>query len=141
MPSACFAGNGSGQELHFAFSLDGKILAGGGIELLATLCETPSGRKLAEFVDKGKSPCGLIFAAEGRSLIVPSDDGPIQVWHFDNGAEPITQFTGHQKEVWALVYAPDGKTLLSAGDDHLIKIWDTGDGNLKLTLARGMARW
>jgi eukaryotic-like serine/threonine-protein kinase len=123
-----------GRELQFAFSLDGKILAGGGIGLLATLCDASSGRKLAEFVDKSRRPCGLIFAAQGRSLIVPSEDGPIRVWHFEKAAEPSAQLTGHEKEVWALVFAPDGKTLLSAGDDHLIKIWDTREGNLKITL-------
>ena len=123
-----------GRELQFAFSLDGKILAGGGIGLSATLCDTSSGRKLAEFMDKSRRPSGLIFVAEGRSLIVPSEDGPIRVWHFEKAAEPSAQLTGHEKEVWALVFTPDGKTLLSAGDDHLIKIWDTREGKLKLTL-------
>jgi eukaryotic-like serine/threonine-protein kinase len=123
-----------GETLDFALSPDGKILAGGGIGLPATHWDTSSGRKLAEFTRTGKQSRGLIFGTGSRSLIVPDEDGPIRVWHFDKTPKPNTRLDGHQKEVWALAYAPDGQTLLSASDDHSIKLWNPRDGRLQSTL-------
>ena len=124
----------SGRDFHVAFSPDGKTLAGGGAGLPATLWDSTSGRKLAEFAGKsGRGGC-LVFAAGGESLILKCEDGRIRSWHFVKKPEPIAQLAGHKKEVWALVYTPDGTTLISAADDHSIKVWDTHDGSLRSTL-------
>ena len=125
----------SGGELFFAFSPDGKRLAGGGIGLPATLWETSSGRKLGEFRGNGGRVGCLGFAAGGGSLIVPVEDGPIHAWHLDKPPEPITRLAGHSKEVWGLAYTPDGTTLISASDDHSIKLWDSRDGGFQTSLA------
>ncbi len=125
----------AGGELLFAFSPDGKRLAGGGIGLPATLWETSSGRKLGEFRGNGGRVGCLGFAAGGGSLIVPVEDGPIYAWQLDTPPEPITRLAGHSKEVWGLAYTPDGTTLISSSDDHSIKLWDSRDGGLQTTLA------
>jgi eukaryotic-like serine/threonine-protein kinase len=124
----------SGKNLHVAFSPDGKTLAGGGVNRSATLWDTTSGRKLAEFPGTTGSVECMVFAPGGQSLIFASQDGRVRSWHFDNRTEQVPQLAGHQKEVWALAYTPDGATLLSAGDDHLIKLWDSRNGRLQSTL-------
>jgi len=124
----------SGRDFHVAFSPDGKTLAGGGVGLPATLWDTTSGRKLAEFPGKSGSVGCLVFAPEGDSLTFKSEDGRIRSWHFVKKPEPISQLAGHKAEVWGLAYTPDGTTLISSGDDHSIKLWDTRDGGLLSTL-------
>ncbi len=124
----------SGRDFHLAFSPDGKTLAGGGIGLPATLWDTSSGRKLAEFPGKSGSVGCLVFAPEGDSLIFKSEDGRIRSWHFVKKPEPISRLAGHKAEVWGLAYTPDGATLISSADDHSIKLWDAGDGSLLATL-------
>ena len=124
----------SSKDLRVAFSPDGKTLAGGGAKRSATLWDTTSGRKLAEFPGTTGSVECMVFAPGGQSLIFASQDGRVRSWHFDKRTEQVAQLAGHQKEVWALAYTPDGATLLSAGDDHLIKLWDSRNGQLQSTL-------
>jgi eukaryotic-like serine/threonine-protein kinase len=124
----------SGKGLHLAISPDGKMLAGGGIGLAATIWDTTSGRKLAEFSGKTGGVGCLVFAPGGESLIFKSEDGRIRSWHFVKRPEPIDQLAGHKAEVWGLAYTPDVTTLISSADDHSIKLWDTHDGGLVSTL-------
>jgi WD40 repeat protein len=124
----------SGGVFYAALSRDGKTVAASGSQRSATLWDTASGRRLAEFPGGRGRVGNLIFTADGESLIVPIQDGPTHAWHFGKQPEPAAQLSGHAREVWALAYTPDCKTLVSAGDDHLIKLWNTRDGALRATL-------
>jgi eukaryotic-like serine/threonine-protein kinase len=124
----------SGKDHHFAFSPDGKTIAGGGIGLPATLWDTTSGRKLAEFPGKAGNVGCMVFAPGGETLIFASEDGRILSWHFVKERDPISQLAGHKAEVWGLAYTPDGTTLISSSDDFSIKLWNARDGELLSTL-------
>ena len=124
----------SGKNSRIAFSPDGKTLAGGGTGLPATLWDTTSGRKLAEFPGKTGNVGCMVFAPGGETLIFASEDGRIRSWHFVKKREPISQFAGHKAEVWGLAYTPDGTTLISSSDDHTLKLWNARDGELLSTL-------
>jgi WD40 repeat protein len=124
----------AGSELLFAFSRDGKRLAGGGIGLSATVWETSSGRKLDQLPGNGGRVGCLGFMVAGDSLIVPVEDGPMSIWRLDRPPEPTTRLAGHKKEVWGLKYTPDGTTLISSSDDHSIRLWDARDGGLRAML-------
>jgi WD40 repeat protein len=123
-----------GKELRFAFSPDGKKLAGGGIDCPPTLWDAVSGKPIMELPAKGRRVDSLIFANRGESLIVPSEGGPTHIWHVDKKVEPVVQLEGHKREVWGLAYSPHGDTLFSASDDHTIKRWDARTGLLRSTL-------
>ncbi len=124
----------SGGGLQVAFSPDGATLAVGGVGLPATLCETSTGRKVAQFPYKTGSVRRVLFAPDGRSVIFASEDGRVRSWHIGGRPEPVDTLAGHPAEVWGLAYTPDGSALISAGDDHAIKLWDPRDGRLRATL-------
>jgi WD40 repeat protein len=124
----------SGKGSNIAFSPDGLILAGGGSDGPATLWQTSSGRKIAEFPAKTGVVGQLVFEPDGKSLIFGGTDGRIRLWHFAKKPEPIAVVEGHRGEVWALAFTPDRSSLISGADDHSIKIWDPGTGVLRSTL-------
>jgi WD40 repeat protein/serine/threonine protein kinase len=124
----------SGEGLYFAFSPDGNTLAAGGIRRTVSLWDSASGRKLEECPrETGHLGC-LLFAPDGRSLIVSTDGAPIHVWHLVKKPEDVDRLSGHKAEVWGLAYTPDGSTLISSADDHCIKLWDARSGASLSTL-------
>jgi WD40 repeat protein len=125
---------GCGKGLHFAFSPDGRTLAGGGIGRTVALWDTSSGRMLAEFPGETGHVGSLVFAPGGKSLIVSSAGHPVLSWHIVKAPELPERLDGHKAEVWGLAYTPDSSMLVSSADDHSIKFWNARDGRLRSTL-------
>ena len=124
-------------SLHLAFSPDGTRLAttewaipGGATPV--TLWDLASGKRLAQYPGHRDGAADLLFAANGRSLVIAA--GPtIRCWLLEGESEP-QPLAGHKDEAWAVAFAPDGEMLASGSDDdgerEKIKLW--GPKNVRL---------
>ena len=75
--------------------------------------------------------------ADGRTLALWPDDGPIEFLDLVNGGRR----TGGQPEggAWSIRFSPDGTTLATGGDDA-VKLWDVASGQLRETFQGHEAR-
>jgi eukaryotic-like serine/threonine-protein kinase len=121
-------------RLRLAFSPDGTRLAttewaipGGATPV--TIWDVETGKSMGQYPGYRDSAADLLFAADGRSLMIAV--GPtIRRWFLDVQSESPT-FAGHKDEAWAVAFAPDGKMLASGSDDdepETIKLWNPKDG-------------
>ena len=123
-------------NLRFAFSPDGTRLAttewaipGGATPV--TIWDVETGKRLGQYPGHRDRAADLLFAADGRSLVIAA--GPtIRRWFLEGESEP-PPLAGHKDEAWAVAFAPDGKLLASGSDDddpETIKLWDPKTGRL-----------
>jgi WD40 repeat protein/serine/threonine protein kinase len=124
------------RDVRLAFSPDGSRIATGewGIPGGATpvsIWNVNTGERLAEYPGHRDWPADLLFAADGRSLVIAA--GPtIRRWFLAGDSEPI-RLAGHKDEAWSVAFAPDGGLLASGSDDddpETIKLWDPASGKL-----------
>ncbi|HLT39890.1 MAG TPA: WD40 repeat domain-containing protein [Enhygromyxa sp.] len=69
----------------------------------------------------------VAFAADGASLWVGYEDGPIKRWDLSRPTT-LASSPGHLRNVWSLALAPDGRTLASGGADRAAIVWDLETG-------------
>ena len=123
-------------SLHLAFSPDGTRLAttewaipGGATPV--TIWDVDTGKRLGQYPGHRDRAADLLFAADGRSLVIAA--GPtIRCWFLEAESEP-PPLAGHKDEAWAVAFAPDGELLASGSDDdepETIKLWDPKSGRL-----------
>jgi eukaryotic-like serine/threonine-protein kinase len=123
-------------NLHLAFSPDGNRLAttewaipGGATPV--TIWDVDTGKRLGQYPGHRDPAAALLFAADGRSLVIAA--GPtIRRW-FPEGEPEHPALAGHKDEAWTVAFAPDGELLASGSDDdepETIKLWDPKSGRL-----------
>ena len=115
-----------------AFHPDGKGLAAGGIDWLATggsdgaVCLWDLGeRKQRAILNRGTRE--IAFHPVGRWLAAASLDQAILVWDLETN-QLAAELTGHDGSVSCLAYSPGGTWLASGGDDRTIRLWDGRTG-------------
>jgi WD40 repeat protein len=111
-----------------AFHPQGRLLAAGGIDWLATggsdggiaLWDLNERCEMALF-DGGTT--SLDFHPTGRWLASASLANSLCVWDVD-GRRLVAELTGHDDMVTCVRYSSDGRWLASGGDDRTLRLWD-----------------
>ncbi len=112
---------------NFAFSQDGKWLAGSGIgDPLPMVWNVKSLSKKeisrGAFANVGFHPNGILLATASRDPLV-------HIINVETGEE-VSTFIGHEGWISAIAFSPDGKKLASGSDDTTIKLWDLETGKM-----------
>ncbi len=118
--------------LGLAFHPQGRLLAVGGVDWLATggstgalsVWDLKNRTEVNTLIDG--STC-VAFHPQGDRLAASTLDRTIGL--YDSATLDLqTELLGHEAGITCLAYSPDGKTLASGSDDQTIRLWnDAGD--------------
>ena len=109
-----------------AFSPDGKLAAGGGMDDLVRVWELATGHikhQLRVHKDEIKS---VAFSPDSARLVSASMDGTAGVWDMASGAL-VARLTGHEAELHGAQFL-DGTRVATISYDRTARVWDTSNG-------------
>jgi WD40 repeat protein/predicted Ser/Thr protein kinase len=115
---------GAGEGIPFAFSADGKWLAGrdaGGKNVV--LWDAHTFRPVAHLQGHTGEINAIAFDRDGSRFVSASSDRTVRLWDTATG-QCLRVFEGHTDEVFAAVFHPDGRRIASAGRDRAVWLWD-----------------
>ncbi|MHB1425691.1 MAG: protein kinase domain-containing protein [Gemmataceae bacterium] len=119
---------GTGEGTPFAFSPDGKWLAGKDAgETNLVLWDAHTFRPVAHWPGHTGPINAIAFDRAGGRLVSASSDHTVRLWDAATG-RCVRVFEGHTDEVFAAVFHPDGTRIASAGRDRAVWLWDVASG-------------
>jgi WD40 repeat protein len=121
---------------YFAFSPDGKLLAGASSRELrlweVSTCKELWRAQFPRLHSHGAGMMPLAFSPDGKRVAM-ADGGPtVHIWDVASGRE--TQRLECGRLILQLAFSPDGKVLAAGGGPSHILLWDPAGG-------RSLGRW
>ncbi len=117
----------AGGVHDFAFSPDGRSLAGPGPDASLALFTVDTGRATLRFEGPPGAVQKLAFSPDGRTLVAALSTHAMRVWSTHDGQFIHKIFGRHAGPVAAVAFSPDGHTLASASYDRTVKLWNPED--------------
>jgi WD40 repeat protein len=119
---------GTGAGVPFAFSPDGKWLAGMDADgKNVVLWDAHNFRPVARWQGHTGQIYAVAFDREGDRLVSASGDRTVRLWDVATG-RCLHVFEGHTDEVFTAVIHPDGTRIASGGRDRAVWLWDVASG-------------
>jgi WD40 repeat protein len=119
---------GTGEGTPFAFSPDGKWLAGKDASgETVVLWDAHTFRPVAHWQGHTGEINAVAFDREGGRLVSASSDRKIRLWDTATG-QCLRVFEGHTDKVFTAVFHPDGTRIASGGRDRAVWLWDVASG-------------
>jgi WD40 repeat protein len=116
-------------------SLDGSTIASTHHGNLIRIWEARSGRLLFELGAR-RPVFSVLFAREGRMLVVGSWDGSIDVWDLATRTR-VRTLEGHSQRVNSMSLGEGGSLFASASNDGTVRLWDVGVAHCLATFDAG----
>jgi RNA polymerase sigma factor (sigma-70 family) len=130
------AGGGASLVRAFAFSPDGRLMAGAGrvhdnssrrMVQRVWIWSLAERRPLRRIDVETLELQSLAFSPEGASVATGDDSGRIQLWDVATGEELLTLRLGDQA-IRGIAFSPDGMTLAATDLASGVQLWDLGGG-------------
>ncbi len=120
--------------LCLAFSADGKQLLSGDYLGVVRVWDVAGGKKTAELPAKPMPPpkapvpdpvsaTAVIYAPDGKTVVVGTGEGPIHLINLADG-KILRTLVGHTAAVTGLAFHPSGTLLASTSKDRTLKLWN-----------------
>ncbi len=120
--------------LALEFSIDGALLASGGLDGRAILWLTANWKAVRALQNPDKNTQhyaggqgmidDLACSPDGKTLAMASREGNVHLWDIGTGKLRET-LRGHSSQVQAVAFSPDGRTLASGSSDQTLRLWNT----------------
>lgn len=113
-----------------AFSSDGRMLASGGRDAVASIWDTATTRELTRCGGHTAAATYVAFNPDANRpfMVTGHADARAIVWDL-NAGRLARVLTGHSDMISALAFSPDGAVLASAGGrDGMVRLWDAVTG-------------
>ena len=85
-------------------------------------------REQAVFEAHSSYVLGLLFTADGQTLVSAGMDNLVKLWSVPDWRLRKT-FAGHDNSVNSIAMSPDQRTLATGSSDRTVKLWTFPDGN------------
>jgi WD40 repeat protein len=119
---------GTGEGIPFAFSPDGKWLAGKDADgKTIVLWDAHTFRPVVHLREHTGGINAIAFDRAGGRLVSASSDHTVRLWDVATG-RCLRVFKGHTDEVFTAVFHPDGTRIASGGRDRAVWLWDVASG-------------